>query len=121
MPLALDDEDGLLERDLAVCRRPVSLAVEVRIIRLIFLEHIVDGRQQHSCNGNDRFLVSTALFEREIAVTDFRKLFCLDGGQSALNEQRLDVRPSSTDSGGLFLPGALVILRCKPSPGAEML
>ena len=33
MPLPLDNVDSLLKRNLAVCGRPVSLAIEVRIIR----------------------------------------------------------------------------------------
>ena len=100
--MALDDEDGLLKRNLTVCRRPLRLAVNVRLIRLIFLEHIVDGRQQHPGNSNDGFLVSPPLFQSEVTAADFRKLFGSDGTQSALNEQRLDVGPGAADSGGLF-------------------
>ena len=48
-----------------MCRRPVALAVEFRIVRLILLEHIVDGREQHPGNGDDDFL------EGEITIADF--------------------------------------------------
>ena len=72
-------------------------------------------------NGDDGFLVSPPLFQREITAADFRKLLGADGTQSALHKQRFNVGTGPADSGGLFLSGALVVLRRKPSPGAEML
>ena len=70
--MPLDDVDSLLQRNLAVCRRAVSFAVEFGIIRLVFLEHVVDGGQQHSGDGDNRFLVAPALFQILITVKDFR-------------------------------------------------
>lgn len=102
-------------------RRSVCFAVELRIIRLIFLEHIVNGGQKHSGDGNNRFLVTPPLFQGEVTAADFRKLLGPDGAQSTLNEQGLDIGSGAADSGGLFLSGALVVLWRKPSPGAKML
>lgn len=66
--------------------RTVILAVKLRIVGFIFLEYIVGGCQQHPSNGNDCFLMSPAFFQSEVIVADFRKLFGLDSGQSALDE-----------------------------------
>ena len=101
--------------------RQISLTIEFRIIRLIFLEHVVNGSKQHSGNGNNRFLVASAFFESEIAVADFWKLFCANCIEGALNKQGLDVGTGAADSGSFLLPGALVILRRKPCPGTKML
>lgn len=95
--------------------------IEFGIVRLIFLENIVYGSQQHSGNGDDGLLVSPAFLQREIATAHFGELLSTDSIKSALNKQRLDVDSSSADPNGLFLFGALVVLRRKPSPGAEML
>lgn len=116
--MPLEDEDGFFHRNLTVCRRSVALAVKFGIVRFIFLEHIVDDREQHSGNGNNGFLVSSALFESHIAITDFRELLGTDSTKSTLNKQRFDVSSSSTDSGGFLLSGTLVVLRRKTSPGA---
>ena len=91
---------------------------KLSIVRLVLLQNVVDGSQQHSGDSDDSFFVSPALFESEITVTDFRKLFGTDGCKSALNEQRLDVSSGATDSGGFLLPGTLIVLRSKPSLGA---
>ena len=119
--MPLEDEDGFIHRNLTVCRWPVALSVEFGVVRLVLLEHIVDNRKEHSGNGNNGFLVSSALFESHIAITDFRELLGTDSTKSTLNKQRFDVSSGSADSGGFLLPGALIVLRRKPSPGAEML
>ena len=54
--------------------------------RVLFLENVVDGGQQYSGNGNDGFLVSSALFERKVTISDFRELLGADGTKSALNK-----------------------------------
>ena len=95
--------------------------VKLRIIWLIFLQHIVDGSQQYSSNGNDGLLVSLPLFQSKVTAADFRKLLGPNGAQSALDKQRLDIGPAAADSSGLFLPGTLVVLRRKSSPGAKVL
>ena len=41
--------------------------------------------------------------------------------EGTLDEQRLDVGSTPADSGGFLLPGTLVVLRCKTSPGAKVL
>lgn len=104
-----------------MCGRTVGYAVEFRIVRLIFLEHIVNGGQEHPGNGDDRLLMSPPLFQCEVTAADFRKLLGPNGAQSALNKQGLDIGPGAADPGSLFLPGTLVVLRRKPSPGAKML
>ena len=116
--MSLEDEDGFIHRNLTVCRWLVALSVEFRIVRLVLLEHIVDNRKEHSGNGNDGFLVATTFFECKVTISDFRELLGADGRKSALNKQGLDVGSGSADSGGFLLPGTLVVLRCKTSPGA---
>ena len=102
-------------------RRAVALTVKFRIVRFVFLEDVVDGGQQHSGNGDDGFLVASTLFECNIAISDFRELPSTDSTKGTLNKKRLDVGSSPTDSGSFLLPGTLVVLRHKTSPGAEML
>ena len=119
--MPLQNEDGFFHRNLTVCRRSVALSVEFRVVRLVLLEHIVDSRKEHSGNGNNGFLVPTALFESQVAITDFRELLGTNGTERTLNKQWLDVSTGSTDSGGFLLPGAFVVLRRKPGPGAKML
>ena len=67
------------------------------------------------------FLWPPAFFNGKVAAADFREVFGFNGGKSTLNEQRFDVGSGAADPGGLFLSGALVVLRRKPSPGAKML
>ena len=119
--MPLEDKDSFFYRNLPVYRWLVTLAVEFRVVRLVFLEHVVDSRKEHPGNGDDGFLVTSALFESEVAISDFRELLSFNGGKSALNKQRFDVGSGPADSGGFLLPGTLVVLRRKPSPGAEML
>ena len=59
--MPLEAEDGLLNRNLTMCRRAVVLAVESRIVRFVLLKHVVNSCKEHSGNGDGRFLVSTAL------------------------------------------------------------
>lgn len=113
--LPLKDEDDFIYRNLTVGWRLVCLPVKFRIIRLIFLEHVVNDREQHSGNSDDGFLVTSALFESKVAISDFRELFSFNGGKSALNKQRFDVDSSSADSGAFLLPGTFVVLRRKTS------
>ena len=95
-------------------RWPVAHAVEFRVVRFVLLEHIVDSCKEHPGNGDDGFLVSTALLESEVTIADLRELLGSNGAESALNEQRLDIGSGSADSGGFLLPGTLVVLRRKP-------
>ena len=98
-------------------RRSVYLPIELRIVRFIFLEHVVNGGEQHSGNGNNGFLVSPAFLEREIAVADFRELLGTNRIEGALHKQRLDVGSGPADSGGFLLPCALIVLRRESSLG----
>ena len=104
-----------------MCRWPVALAVEFRVVRFVLFEHIVDSCKEHPGNGDDGFLVTSALFESEIAISDFWELFGTNRTEGALNEQRLDVSTCPADSGGFLLPGTFIVLRRKPGPGAKML
>ena len=101
-----------------MCGWPVALSIEFGVVRLVPLEHIVDSRKEYSGNGNNGFLVSSALFECKVTIPDFREFLCADSAKSALNKQRFDVGPGSTDSGGFLLSGTFVVLRRKASPGA---
>ena len=83
--------------------RPVSFVVEFGIIWLVFLEHVVDGGQQHSGDGDNRFLVAPAFFEILITEKDFRVfLLRFNRGKGTLYKQRLDIGPGPADPGGLF-------------------
>lgn len=75
----------------------MRVAVRPCGVRLVLLEHVVDSREQHSGDGNNGFLVSSALFESKIMITYFRELLDTNGTKSALNEQRFDVGTGSAD------------------------
>ena len=77
--MPLEDKDGFIHGNFPVCRWPVALAVKFRVVRFVLLEHIVDSSKEHPGNGDDGFLVTSALFESEIAITDFRELFGSNG------------------------------------------
>ena len=66
--------------------------------------------------GDNRLFMPTAFFKIVVAVKDFGIYFpgfyC---GEGALNKERLDIGPSPADSGGLFLSGALIVLRRSPA------
>ena len=64
-----------------------ALSVEFRIVRLVLLEHVVNGREQHPGNGDNGFLVSPAFLECKIAIADFWKLLGTNRTESALNKQ----------------------------------
>ena len=118
----MKNEDSFFNRNLAVGRRVISFAIELRIVRFVFLEHTVNGGEQHPGNGDDCLLVVPALFQILIAAKDFRVfLLCFNGGKGTPHKQRLDMGPGTADPGGLFLPSALIVLRRKPSPGAKVL
>ena len=87
------------------------MSIKLGIVGLILLENVVNGSEQHSCNGNDSFFVTPALFQVFIAPADLRIALLADCTQCTLNEQRLDVCSGSANSGSFFLPGALVVLR----------
>ena len=99
----------------------VTTEIKFRIVWLILLENDVDGSEQHSRDSDNGFLVSPAFFQREVSVLDFRMLIALTDSKRTLYQQRLDIRPGSADSGSFLLSCALVVLRRKASPGAEVL
>ena len=70
------------------------------------------------CNG---LFMSPAFLECKIAIADFRKFLGANRIEGALNKKWLDVSTGPADSCGFLLPGTLIVLRRKPSPGAEML
>ncbi len=59
--LTLQDEDGLVNRNLTMRWGQIGLTVKSGIVRLAFLEDVVDGSQQHSGNRKNGFLMSPAL------------------------------------------------------------
>ena len=69
-----------------MCRWSVALSVDFRVVRLVLLEHIVDSRKEHSGNGNNGFLVPTALFECKVAITKLRELLGTNGTESTLHQ-----------------------------------
>ena len=77
--MPLENEDGFFHGNFPVSRWPVAHAVEFRDVGFILLEHIVDSCKEHPGNGDDGFLVTPALFESEIAISDFRELFGSNG------------------------------------------
>ena len=62
------------------------LAVKLRIVRLIFLEHVVNGGEQHSGNSDNGLFMSPAFLECKITIADFREPFGTNRTESALNE-----------------------------------
>ena len=119
--MPLENEDGFRHGNLTVRWRSVCLPVKFRIVRLIFLENVVNSCKEHSGNGDDCFLVSTAFLESKVAIADFWEFLGTNRIEGALNKQRFDVGSGPADSGGFLLAGTLVVLRRKPSPGTEML
>ena len=63
-------------------RRSVHPAIQLGILRLILFENVVNGSEQHSGNSNNCFLVTSALFNREVATADFRVAFGTDSTKS---------------------------------------
>ena len=104
-----------------MCRWPVTFAVELRVVRLVLLEYVVNSCKEHPGNGDDGLFMSPAFLECKIAITDFRKFLGANRIEGALNKKWLDVSTGPADSCGFLLPGTLIVLRRKPSPGAEML
>ena len=92
------------------------MTVKLGVVRLILLQDVVDGSQQHPGDGDNGFLVAAPLFDSLITISDFRVFVAFDGGQSALNQNRLDISPSTADAGSFLLPGTLVVLRSKSGP-----
>ena len=43
--------------------RSVAAPIQFGVIGFILFENVVDGSQQHPCNGNDGFFVTPALFK----------------------------------------------------------
>lgn len=72
IPLPLQDEDGFFHRNSPVNRRKFGLSVEFGVVRLVLFQDVVDGSQQHSCNSDNSFLVTPALFNGKIPIADFR-------------------------------------------------
>ena len=84
-------------------RRTISLAVKLGIVGLIFLEHIVNGGQEHPGDGDDCLFMPTAFFKIVVTVKDFGVFFPgFDCGKSALDEQRFDVDPGPADPGSFW-------------------
>lgn len=90
--------------------------VKLSVVRLVLLQNVVDGGQQHPRNGNNSFLVTSALLNRKIPIADFRVVLCSNSTKYTLNQQWLNVSACSGNSGSLFLPGTLIVLRRKARP-----
>src|SRR5574344_1692859 len=88
IPLPLQDEDSLLHGHCPVFWRSVDPAIQLGIVRLILFENVVNGSEQHSGDSNNRFLVTSALFDREVPIADFRVVFGAYSTKCTLNKQR---------------------------------
>ena len=84
--MPLENKDSFLHGNLTVRWRSVSLPIKFRIVRLIFLEYVVNSRQEHSSNGDDCFLVATAFLESKVAIADFWEFFGTNRIEGALNK-----------------------------------
>lgn len=92
-----------------------------RLESLLFEKHVVKAGQDHTCNGDNGTFMTAALLDTVILDFKIRILFVFDGSKRTLDQQRLEVSTSPGDTAAFLLPGALVILRGKAGPGAEML
>ena len=97
------------------------MSIKLGIVGLILLQDVVNDSEQHSCDGNDSFFVTPALFQIFIASANLRIAFLADCTQRTLHKQRFDVSSGSADSGGFLLSCTLVVLRRKTGPRAKML
>ena len=97
------------------------MSIKLGIVGLILLEDVVNGSEQHSCNGNDSFFVTPALFYVVVAIANLRIAFLANRAQRTLNKQRFDVSARSADSGSFLFSGALIVLRCKTRPRTKVL
>lgn len=91
-----------------------------RLEGLLFEKHVVKAGQDHTCNGNNGTFMAAALPDTVIFGPKIRILLILNGGKGTLDQQGFEVSPSSGNPAAL-LPGALVVLRGKAGPGAEVL
>jgi len=74
-PAFFQEIDRLFDR---VNRQGVGSAIQFWTIGLIFAEHVVDGREEHSGNGNDSLFVAATLFD-SLLISG-----CLSEGTTAL-------------------------------------
>lgn len=116
--MSLEDKDSLLHGNSPMFRWSVCPAIEFGVVRLVLPQNVENGSEQHSSDGNDRFLVTPALFNRKIPTADFRVALFANRTKSTLNKQRLNVSTCPADTSGFLLSGAFVILRRKTSPRA---
>lgn len=92
-----------------------------RLESLLLQEHVVKAGQEHAGYGDNGTFVSAAFFDPVILEPEIRIALVFDGSKRTLNQQGLKVSASPENTAALLLAGALVILRGKPGPGAEML
>ena len=91
----MQDKNCFLYRNRTVSRRNIYFVGKLSIVRLVLLQNVVDGSQQHSCNSDNSFLVTSALFNRKIPIADFRVALGANRAQSTLNQQSLNVSACS--------------------------
>ena len=97
-----------------------NLPVVSRAEVFIFPDHMVDGYEHFSCNGNDSLFVAAALFQVQIFVIEIGLfLRALDRGQCTLDQQGFQVMAAFADPCGLFPAGALVVCRGEAGPGGQ--
>ena len=77
-PTAMNDRPWqfILVTDKALLAK---LPIKLRVVRFVFLQDVVDGSQQHSGDGDNRFLVSSPLFNSIVTISDFRVHVAFDG------------------------------------------
>lgn len=91
-----------------------------RLESLLFQEHVVKAGQDHTGYGNNGPLMSAAFLNAIIFDPEIRVLLVLDGSKGTLDQQGLKVGTDPGDPAAFLLTGALIILRGKTGPGAEM-
>ena len=86
----------------------------------VIFDHMVNGHQHLARNGDDRFLVAAALFQRLIFLIEIRILFCaFDSGKGTLHKQRFEVMPAIPNPCGFLLIGACVVCGREPGLGSK--
>ena len=68
----MQDKNCFLYRNRTVSRRNIYFVGKLSIVRLVLLQNVVDGSQQHSGNSDDSLSVTTTLVECKVTISDFR-------------------------------------------------
>ena len=56
-----ENEDSRIHQNSTMCGWIAQPSIKVSIVKLILFENVVDGSQQHCCDSDGSFLVTSAL------------------------------------------------------------